>query len=784
MKVVHLAREGFCPVSPESPFSLAEKNASKRLEALVDDYCQEWKKADVFLIDACFSPSGTPADSFGGITLLKLIRMKGLRQHAIVYSPLPLSFLLRQGYHEILMSAGTSYEWLPSEIDEDLCRERMGRLAEEDLSVFFLPEYNALLRMERHSLANWWGVLRLYHAMEAAGLLPRNAPDQQMREALERENSYQGRLMSYVRFRGRVPSIKYTPHAVEAIRARVEQIRRRNLKVVYVDDQAAEGWSCLLQRLLYGGPNPERFLTPTVGASSQDVQALTWLIRAAAPDLVVMDLRLLDDDRGPNPSGLEAIRLLSKEGEEIGCPILAFTASNKREISEKAIQLGADAVWTKEGIDEAENLAEKDYFYFTKARFNELVTVLGSFIMEERLMLWDFLRSIKEIEMAPGKFWWERRSWYPGDTVSHRPLVRKVVTDRLRNVCLTQKQAFSSLLGRPDRNLYEKLIIELIWILEVVHNAPQTKKGSMRSLAAQTENTWPEGSEAFALLRDLIKMRNTVVHAGMKERDVHGFGGYRDFLSMLMCYLTADTSRFALRENPQGVLVRDVDAPGRYNLQRDDGTEFRVRREDTHTCEKMLEGRDGIPGVGATLRTPVPRYDFFAMKAAGDSAPGDRWWSMKVVKIHEYRFAVQAATKDIHPRPDARFCVPEPAAEALETGMRIFFHVYFQDRPEGDGELRIFDLTPVIPTAMLKTYWSGIVGMVERDASVCRIGLKVIFPPGRWSFLVPLPIWEEMDDTEYRLLFLPDWEQIPSVSGLRTVCMAVPKEGEPSDGRE
>lgn len=767
MKVVHLAREGFCPVSPEGPFPLRENRVSMGPEALVDDCFLQWQKADVFLIDACFSTGGIPACSFGGITLLKLIRMKGLRQHAIVYSPLPLSFLLRQGYHEILMSGGTSYEWLPVEISEAMCRERMGRIAEEDLSVFFLPEYNALLRMERHSLANWWGVLRLHHAMDALGMLLGDAPDFQMREALERERNSHGRLMSYVRFRGRVPAVTFAPRETDSLLTRIGLIRRRNLKVVYVDDQAADGWSFLLQWLLYGRLCPERFITPVVSPSSLDMASLIRTIRAEAPDLVVMDIRLSDDDRGPRPSGLEAIRQLSKDGDEIGCPILAFTASDKREISEKAILLGADAVWTKEGIDEAESLVGEEYVRFTKARFDRLIAVLGSFIMEERLLLWDFLKSVRDIETAPEKFWWERSCWFPGDTASHRRIPKAVVTDRLRNVYLTQKQALTNLWGRPDRKLYEKLIVELAWILEVVHADPQGGKGDMRSLGSLTENVWPEGSEPFGLVRDLIRKRNTVVHADMAEGRARGFDGYRTFLSLLMRYLTTDTSGLAARGTPNGVLVRSADTPGKYCLLSEDGTAFRVRREDSCICEKMLEDCAEKHGVEASLRPPVARYDFFDMKAAGDAPPASGWWSMKVSRVWESRHIVQVKTKSIQPRRDAMFRVTDADTPALRPDMKVYFHVFFSGNPEGAADLRIFDVIDGKPKMMQKTFWSGIVDRVEYTEDSCLVGLKVVFPPKHWSFIVPMSIWEEMDDTDYGLLFHPDWEQTPSVSGLR-----------------
>jgi two-component system response regulator MprA len=68
-------------------------------------------------------------------------------------------------------------------------------------------------------------------------------------------------------------------------------------------------------------------------------QALAWLNRAPAPDLVILDLRL------PRVGGLEVCEFMQRTGRTI--PVVVLTADHERTTREAATAVGARAYITK-----------------------------------------------------------------------------------------------------------------------------------------------------------------------------------------------------------------------------------------------------------------------------------------------------------------------------------------------------------------------------------------------------------------------------------------------------
>lgn len=763
MNVIHLTRGSSRVETPFRPVVAGKDFPFMRIESFADAFCELWKDTDVIVLDALFSPDGAPEDSFGGITLLKLIRMKGLRQHAVVYSPFPLSYLLRWGHNEILLSEGTSYEWLPERIDESVCRERAGRPAEEDLSAYFLPEYNGLLRMERHSLANWWGVLRLFHAMDALGLVPADGRDPGLEEALSREGSYPGRLMRYVRFRGREPETGFSPQAADRLITRLATLRRKDPKVVYVDDQASDGWSCLLQLLIYGRERPERFAVPAIPPPGEGLEALSEAVRAESPDFVILDMRLAPGE--PEPSGLDLLRLLSKPGHEIGCPVLAFTASDKRTVSDRALSIGADAVWTKEGIDESERLSPMEYGAFTTERFVSLVTIMEGFLLRERRTLYEFLRAVNELDSAPDPYWWEKERWYPGDDYVHSPVPREAVVGRLRNVYASYKLSLTSMSEVPDEKVYSKLAMELCWILEAVHSAP---KDDADPVNAATDVYWPEGSEAVRLARTLVRMRNDVAHSRSFEGGRYGPEDFERVVDRLMRYLAMDTSRTVGEKILVGGLFRDADSPGGFCLRTENGR-YCFGKRDEGECGKLYGNPLRERGVAATLRPPISFYDFFSFTLTRERPVRSDLWTMGVRPIMVTGYTVLLDSSAVYPREDVLFRVEGPFPEGVREGDIIRFHLFCADDRKGTSDLRVFQVGGFVPDAEGKNSWSGKVKRVIPADDGIRVGFAVLFPPRRWSFRIPRVQWDEEDGTARWAGFLPDWRQYPCVSRPRLV---------------
>ena len=178
MRIIQAATPGSWSPFPVSPFFEEGIASSVRMEDFVRDTREQWSSGDVFVIDACLSWDGCTLSSFAGIRLLKILRLLGHRQHCILYSFLPLRTLLVLCPHaEILLSGGTTVLQLPCAIDEALCRSVAGRLCEEDVTVFFRAEATELLNNKRHSLANWWGMLRVWDILhDFCGVVEDPAP--------------------------------------------------------------------------------------------------------------------------------------------------------------------------------------------------------------------------------------------------------------------------------------------------------------------------------------------------------------------------------------------------------------------------------------------------------------------------------------------------------------------------------------------------------------------------------------------------------------------------------
>ena len=164
--------------------------------------------------------------------------------------------------------------------------------------------------------------------------------------------------MNHIRFQGSPPPFPTDEDLAKSLRKKMSGLKplpgRNELKVVFVDDEADKGWSYLLQIILYGRERPELFFAPDIPKDGIDVDAFAGWIRENNPDLIILDMRLTSQDESARVSSLSGLLLLDKlvSGFVNRCPILVFTASDKRVVRDQVLNAGADAMWTKEVIYE------------------------------------------------------------------------------------------------------------------------------------------------------------------------------------------------------------------------------------------------------------------------------------------------------------------------------------------------------------------------------------------------------------------------------------------------
>lgn len=133
-------------------------------------------------------------------------------------------------------------------------------------------------------------------------------------------------------------------------------------KILLIDDNALNGWKDILEKVLpatveYVVPD-KKYKNDIDGLYRTDVKSnIEQFDSGEAPSLILLDLRLFDEtERSIDIEHVSGRLLLEKIRSDFkGTPILVTTASNKVWTFQQLINLGADALWVKEGLDELRN---------------------------------------------------------------------------------------------------------------------------------------------------------------------------------------------------------------------------------------------------------------------------------------------------------------------------------------------------------------------------------------------------------------------------------------------
>ena len=187
-------------------------------------------------------------------------------------------------------------------------------------------------------------------------------------------------------------------------------------KIIYVDDQAQEGWAKIFQRMIYGGesdnfavivPQKEEDEKEIVQRISNEEKRLKENTNQIV--LLILDLRL-KQEKGELPiediSGIKVLKELKKE--KFSCPILITTASNKWKSYREINRLGALAYWQKKGLDEQNDTKSllENYFSFLKLIYVLCKDKTIAFLYN------DFSSMIRELgENKEVVYWWETAFW-------------------------------------------------------------------------------------------------------------------------------------------------------------------------------------------------------------------------------------------------------------------------------------------------------------------------------------------------------------------------------------
>jgi len=269
--------------------------------------------------------------------------------------------------------------------------------------------------------------------------------------------------------------------SIPAIR---NKLKEKSPLILYIDDQANEGWSNIFQHIIYNQEEQELFKVIQPKESDR-IDAnyfnnhVSKVIKELKPDIILLDLRLNKESgtkiEVENLSG--AIMLKEIREQFPGIPVLMTTASNKSWSYEELQRIGCDAFWTKEGIDTGmtEHDSVKNYL-----RFGELVNILTG---EDFIFLTKYASAISKLKMKE-KHWWLNPKWCNSAIDHYKANIQineEVIFDILDDALLIFRNYLRKELLQLDFGttlnqwMYPSLIIQhLAKIIEHIHGVTQT----------------------------------------------------------------------------------------------------------------------------------------------------------------------------------------------------------------------------------------------------------------------------------------------------------------------
>ncbi len=200
----------------------------------------------------------------------------------------------------------------------------------------------------------------------------------------------------------RIIEVSGNENTISRIKNNRTSLASNSQKILYIDDQANEGWSDIFQILLYGKLDASRFLA--IFDCSKDIDSIYKVIEEKIesfnPNLILLDLRLKKEAGSHfNIDELSGTQILQKVRTAYpGLPVMMTTASNKVWTYQELMKTGADAFWIKEGLDSRFNASDSINNY---ERFLWLISKL--FDGKYRVLI-DFAQFVSNIDFSKG--WW------------------------------------------------------------------------------------------------------------------------------------------------------------------------------------------------------------------------------------------------------------------------------------------------------------------------------------------------------------------------------------------
>ncbi len=614
-------------------FNIIPINKAKDRKEIYLKIASDIQEEDLLFINCEVSISTKKRVDLFGIQILKWLRLKGLKNHCVLYSFLNREkIMLLSSENLIIFSDGLTFVELPYNFQCLNILELSEKKAHSDLSAYFKAE--SRLPDNRHFYANWWGVRQLWITYKKLNNLGeensasleekifRNAKDmdsyqgllaqylyhkeftstKEMIEAkknlinLQFINAYKndpdlskleeereqyisnketfitvlnkinskGTLIKFIKkekINSLTKSINEISDNVSSIDTKIALIKDRlenyinkiqtilateqtnpnnnvNIqhkvkelgisenflnqlwenppKILYIDDQANEGWSDIIQLMIYNKIDSSNFsvYSPVKGMDENDLINNCFEKAKKTIDLIILDLRLQGEE-GPtndisNISGIKVLKALKNgnaANEPIVCPILVVTASNKSRMLQYINYLGADAYWMKEGLDNNFTAEESIDNYW------DLITKVFMLTHSPIYLIIKKMREQRNIFKPNQIFWWNSGERFKLKNVFFDPIKTSKFNAILNNTINLLESTLRDDLTKSYSSEFSNSILSLIAIrlFEIIEDIHKERYKPI-PVVALFEDHHGKNNSSLQSLKSLQKCRNKSVH--------------------------------------------------------------------------------------------------------------------------------------------------------------------------------------------------------------------------------------------------------------------------------
>lgn len=298
----------------------------------------------------------------------------------------------------------------------------------------------------------------------------------------------------------------------------IQKLKEKSPKILYIDDQADEGWAIVFQYLIYGQESPENFTV--INPEKTKIEDLIHLCFANVdennPDLIILDLRLYGE-KGvvtdyDNLSGIKVLKALKngdKTNKPVPCPIMVVTASNKATAHNTTNAYRADASWIKEGLDNHFSLEDTvdNYLDFLRKVFVLCCNVEFGFLRKMK-------GGLIGLRASANKFWWESEARFNHLLTQHARLEKvnksNVFAVLEESILLLETLLHEMLMNNSSRtieiSLPSLITIRLFQIIEDIHYENYEKESISKRINEHHK------FDIHSKLDQLVMLRNNAAH--------------------------------------------------------------------------------------------------------------------------------------------------------------------------------------------------------------------------------------------------------------------------------